>query len=434
MKLQFDDLMKILRAELEQLPEQRKGENIQYEVADAALSAFAVFFTQSASFLAYQRKMKGEKGRSNAESMFGIKKIPSDSQIRRILDGIDARELEGIFYEILDRVEQEKILESYRGYEGRLLIAIDGTDYHASRKIACKNCTIQEDEKGKLYRHIALTPILEKPGETKVLALMPEYIQPQDGHEKQDCERNAAKRWIDKHGAYFGGQKSIILGDDLYCNQPFCEHVEAQGLDYVLICKEDSHVALYEMLSVLEKCAGIQTYSERKWNGRFGEISTYRYVETVPLRRGEDALQVNWCEIKITHETTQEVLYYNAFITNLPLTTDQQVIGLTAVGRSRWKIENENNNVLKTKGYHLEHNFGHGTQSLSSFLLSLNLLAFLFHTLLEISDQNYRLLREKLAVRKTFFRDIETLTRYIFFENWDALLLFMLKGLNLLPP
>jgi hypothetical protein len=35
-------------------------------------------------------------------------------------------------------------------------------------------------------------------------------------------------------------------------------------------------------------------------------------------------------------------------------------------GRSRWKIENENNNVLKTKGYHLEHNFGHGQQHLSN--------------------------------------------------------------------
>ena len=53
---------------------------------------------------------------------------------------------------------------------------------------------------------------------------------------------------------------------------------------------------------------------------------------------------------------------------------------LAASGRARWKIENENNNTLKTKGYHLEHNFGHGQQHLSSLLDAMNILAFLFHT------------------------------------------------------
>jgi hypothetical protein len=36
--------------------------------------------------------------------------------------------------------------------------------------------------------------------------------------------------------------------------------------------------------------------------------------------------------------------------------------------------------VLKTKGYHLEHNFGHGKKNLSALLMTFNLLAFLFHT------------------------------------------------------
>ena len=80
------------------------------------------------------------------------------------------------------------------------------------------------------------------------------------------------------------------------------------------------------------------------------------------------------------------------------------------------KIENENNNVLKTKGYHLEHNFGHGKQYLSAFLLSLNLLAFLFHT-----------------VRQTFFHDIQALMRYMVFDSWDHLMDFMLQGLKLQP-
>jgi len=85
------------------------------------------------------------------------------------------------------------------------------------------------------------------------------------------------------------------------------------------------------------------------------------------------------------------------------LLTDQTVLEVVKAGRTRWKGENENNNVLKTKkGYHLEHNFGHGKQYLATLLLTLNLLAFLFHTVLELADDRYRLLRQALGARRTF--------------------------------
>jgi hypothetical protein len=101
------------------------------------------------------------------------------------------------------------------------------------------------------------------------------------------------------------------------------------------------------------------------------------------------------------------------------------------VSRGRWKSENENNNVLKTKGYHLEHTFGHGKQSLAAFLLRLNLLAFLFHTVLEGSDNKYALLRRVLARRQTFFQDIQALRRYMVFDDWEHLMDVMIRGLAL---
>ncbi|RLB20243.1 MAG: ISNCY family transposase, partial [Deltaproteobacteria bacterium] len=99
-----------------------------------------------------------------------------------------------------------------------------------------------------------------------------------------------------------------------------------------------------------------------------------------------------------------------------------------------WKIENENNNTLKTKGYHLEHNFGHGKQHLSSLLLAFNILAFLFHTVLEMMDDRYQMIRKELPTRKTFFDDIRALTRYICFDSWDHMLSFMMEGLELEYP
>ena len=104
---------------------------------------------------------------------------------------------------------------------------------------------------------------------------------------------------------------------------------------------------------------------------------------------------------------------------------------MAQASRGRWKIENENNNVLKTKGYHLEHNFGHGQQYLAALMLSLNLLAFLFHTVLEWSDDKYALLRQVLARRQTFFNDIQAFMRYMVFASWDHLINFMIRGLEL---
>jgi hypothetical protein len=153
----------------------------------------------------------------------------------------------------------------------------------------------------------------------------------------------------------------------------------------------------------------------------------------VPLKDGEDALLVNGGELTVSRPDGK-VVYKNSFATNHPI-TDDTVAEVVLAGRTRWKVENENNNTLKTKGYNLEHNFGHGKQHLASFLATLNILSLLFHTLLELLDQKYKLLRSHLPTRKTFFDDLRALTRYLYFNNWDHLLTFMLEGLELeIPP
>jgi hypothetical protein len=67
-------------------------------------------------------------------------------------------------------------------------------------------------------------------------------------------------------------------------------------------------------------------------------------------------------------------------------------------------------------------------------LATLILWAYLFHTVLEWFDACYRLLREHLPGRQTFFDDIRALTRYMYFENWRWLLEFMLRGLEIPIP
>jgi hypothetical protein len=89
--------------------------------------------------------------------------------------------------------------------------------------------------------------------------------------------------------------------------------------------------------------------------------------------------------------------------------------------------ENENHNVLKNKGYHLEHKFGHGQLHLASTLLTLNLLAFLFHTVFHLVDIPYQQIRQMQGTRKGFFQDILGLTKYLLFDSLQHLIDFMLS-------
>jgi hypothetical protein len=426
-RVKFQEMLADLRSSLEAVPEHRTGRNTRYEIVDAGLSAFAVFFLQSPSFLAYQQQMKQYQGKDNAKSLFGIEEIPSDGQIRNLLDPVDPSFLRETFWDIYNGLQAGGHLEDYRHVGGTLLCSLDGTRHFSSEKIHCANCSVYEYEKGTSYAHMVLAAVLSAPGHEHVIALEPEFITPQDGHDKQDCEQQAIKRWVRRNARQFPDWGVTILTDDLHSHQPLCELLLEHKLHFVLTCKPESHLALYEEIGLLTKVKdAVQTMSVRRWTGHHHEQCTYRWVEQVPLRVGADALRVNWCEITIVREDTGKQSYHSAWITSHELSA-QTVVDVVAAGRARWKVENETFNVLKNQGYHFEHNYGHGQQYLSVVLLSLLFLAFLFHTTLHLSCTMYQAIRRALGARRNFFNDLRALTRYFYFSGWDEMITFMFQ-------
>jgi hypothetical protein len=405
----------------------RKQEQCSYRLSDAGLGAFSVFCSQSPSFLAHQRDMQRHKGKSNAQNLFDMVKIPTDTHIKALLDPIDEGCLGSVFRHTVSELKQAGQLKDYEVMSGHYLLALDGTDYFSSQKIHCQNCTSRILNSGKRhYGHSVIPPVLVAPEKSEVISLEPEFIRPQDGDEKQDCEVKAAKRWLKDKADYYALDKVMVLGDDLYCHQPLCEAVLSKGWHFILVCKPESHKTLYDYLALQD----VASLSKTRWNGRFHEVWRYRYADGLPLRESDDALLVNWCELSVQRQDTGELLYKNSFATDIEL-SEVNVSDIVRFGRSRWKTENENNNVLKTKGYNLEHNYGHGQANLSAVLLSLMLLAFLTHTVLALSDNKYQAIRAELGSRKTFFDDIRALLRYKLFDSWTQLLDFMIHGLEI---
>jgi hypothetical protein len=320
---------------------------------------------------------------------------------------------------------------------------LDGTEYFSSKKINCPHCNCRNHRNGTTtYFHGCVTPIIVSPNQKQVINLSPEFIKKEDGHQKQDCENAAVKRWLNKNHQNKYGYAVTLLGDDLYSRQPICDLALKQGYNFIFVCLKNSHKTLYEWLEFLERSGQFTTIEKKQWDGRTNLIYRYRYTDRVPLKDDDSSLEVNWCEVTVINEKTQKIIYQNNWITNHKI-TENNVEEIVKAGRSRWKVENEGNNVLKNHGYNLEHNFltkfdgtetdpadfalGHGQNHLCELLLSLNLLAFLFHTVLDLVNYTYQKVREILVTRTTFFKDIRTLLKYSWFKDWSHLFSFILR-------
>jgi len=420
----FELLLDGLRAICAGFPDSRCGRDVTYTMSDIGLAAFALFFMQSESFLSQQRRLEQGHGSSNCRTLFGISKIPTDNYIRLMLDRVSPEALQPCFDQVLEQLRQRDGLKAFQRLGGRTLIALDGTEYFCSQKLSCPHCLTRKRSNGKTeHYHAMLAGAIVAPGHAMVLPLMPEFIAPQDGAEKQDCERNAAKRWLTAHAERFRTLRPVYLGDDLFSSQPMAEAVLATGADFLFVCKKDSHKTLYEYLqgAPLEE----RSVTERKPGGRTRTFR-YRWMEGVPLRDGNDAMNVNWLGVRIL-DAKGKTTYDGAFATSLPVTAET-VAEIAACARARWKIENETFNVLKNNGYHLAHNFGHGKKYLARVFAVMNLLAFAFHTACDCMETLWHQARQKLATRSGFFRDFHAICAYIVFPSWESLMRTLASG------
>lgn len=425
----FSHLISQLRDTFSAFPDSRLPSNhTLYSMEDASICAFSVFFLQCSSFLEYQQRMQENQGRNNAQTLFGVHHIPCDNQIRKLLDSVPPSAVFPAFHFLFDYLKQTNYLEKWIFKPYGYLLALDATQQFSSSKIHCEHCLQKQHKNGKTtYSHQVITPVLTTPENGQVIPLPPEFITQQDGARKQDCEINAAKRWLATWGEHYFPLGITVLGDDLYCHEPFCQRIKALGGHFILTCKPNSHKTLYEWLESLEKTKGIQIYSVKRWTGRQHVTDTYRFASNVPLLDSKESLLVNWCELTSLRDDGK-VLYKSAFATSHRV-NHSTVVALVKAGRCRWKIENENNNTLKTKGYHFEHNFGHGQQHLANLLATLILLAYFVHTVIGVADECFKSLLIK-RTRQRLFDDVDALTTYFCFKSWETMLDFIRVGLE----
>jgi hypothetical protein len=250
-------------------------------------------------------------------------------------------------------------------------LALDGTGYFSSNQLHCASCLATHHRNGTVsYAHQMLGAALIHPDKREVIPLMPEPIVRQDGTEKNDCERNAAKRLITKFRQDHPSLKVIVTEDSLSSNAPHIEMLQDHDVHYILGIKAGDHAFLFQQVAQAEHASRI-TYYERD-DANKGVHHRFRFVSDLPLNASHPALRVNFLEC---WETTKGKTQHFSWVTDLRVNKGT-VYRLMQGARARWHIENETFNTLKNQGYHFEHNFGHGYQHLSVVFAVLMMLAF----------------------------------------------------------
>jgi hypothetical protein len=365
-QLHFDALVGQIRQQFEKLADERHDP--QFSLADTLMAGLALFALKDPSLLAFQRRGVDH----NLGTVFGLKGIPSDTQMRSILDEVDPARLRPAFRHLFRRLQRGKALEGFVFLQGCYLLALDGVEYHCSEKVHCQHCLSRQHRGGGTsYYHQLLGAALIHPDFPEVIPLFPEFIQRPDGQLKNDCEGNAARRWVGEFRREHPHLPVLVVEDALSSNAPHLRDLKAHRLHFLLAAKRTDHAWLFEQYERRLEADGVESVYQEEASGA---SRSWLFVNGLSLNESNPELLVNL--LVLVEVDAEGAIHEWSWVTDLTLRVDN-VVAVSRGGRARWRIENETFNTLKNQGYHFEHNFGHGEKHLAGVFAVLMMLAFL---------------------------------------------------------
>jgi hypothetical protein len=421
-QLNADALFEQVHTEFEKIPDGCERE-VDISVADALKSGFAMFSLKDPSLLAFDHRRHDATKLKNLQRIYHIGTVPCDTQLRVILDQVYPEELVPAFGKIFHQAQRGKALEKLVFWEGCYLLSLDGTQYFTSKKIHCPSCLQKTNAKtGEVtYSHQLLAAAIVHPDCAEVIPVCPEPIQKQDGETKNDCERNAAKRFLAQFRAMHPHLGVIVTEDGLSSNAPHIRELIRHKMHFILGVKPGDHAWLFAQVDEAATAGNTFEFSVPD-----GDIThRFRCLNAVALNESNQDLLVNFLEYwEVQADGTTQ---HFSWVTDIPITRENAV-HLMRGGRARWKIENETFNTLKNQGYHFEHNYGHGQHTLSVIFALLMMLAFLVDQVLQLACRLFQAVWHKEGSKIRMWEHLRALFYSLEFGSMVDLLKALLYG------
>jgi len=429
--LNADALFGAIRSEFKRIPEFRPG-NIDISIPDVLMSAFAMFSLKIPSLLQFDNKRKELAESQNLKTVYGIENIPSDSRMREIGDEIDPNKYIASSFKVIFRhLQRGKALEPMVFYKGCYLLNLDGTGFFSSKKVNAPYCMEKVNKKtGQITYHLQMMGAsIIHPDFKEVIPLCPEMIIKQDGTTKNDCERNAAKRFFEQLRKDHPHLPLIVNEDALSPNAPHIKEMKKYNLHYILGVKPGDHKCLFDFVENAVQCGRTIEFAIEDSD----TIHHFRILNKVPLNYSNQELKVNFIEYWEYSIKKDEVTYHNTWVSDFTL-TKKNAYTIMRGGRARWKIENETFNTLKNQGYNLGHNYGLGEKHLAVVFTMLMMLAFLVDQTQQLCCALFQSVWKKLGSKKALWESIRSYFKSFLFESMAMLYKALLYGIKLQAP
>ena len=377
--LSIANLINIAKKFFGNIKEEKKRSARKFDLSSFLMSGLAIFYLKESSLLAYDYH-RGRSGEENLKTLFHIDSVPSDTHFREIVDRIDTSVLMELFRKYVELLKNNNILKEYSVLGKYVLISIDGTGFFQSDAINCANCIQRKIRDGNIsYEHQALPAVMIHPDNKEVFPIALEIIERQDGQTKNDCERNASKRLIEKLRTNYPDLDMIIVEDSLASNVPHIQELQKHKMKFILGIKSGDHKNFFAKINDLK--SKMPFYSMVQEEKTSTKIITQKisFRNVIDLSSQKEEIYVNYIELEetVVHKKTGETKKTNySWITDIPIDKNN-AFRLMKMARTRWKIENETFNTLKNQGYNFEHNFGHGKKNLANNMSVFMFIAFL---------------------------------------------------------
>ena len=406
----------------------RRAANASIPLVDALMSGFAMFSLKDPSLLAFdERRLERPE---SLHGVFGVGVIPSDTQMRTILDEVVPTLIRQPFRSVFHQLQRGKVLPKLTCLGGHLLLAIDGTGIHSSENIGADYCLTKERRDGTIEYHLQMVAgAFVSPDCKEVLVLCPELIRRQDGSNKNDCERNATRRFLVDFRREHPHLKVIVTEDGLSANAPHIKDLMAHDLRYILSAKPGDHAYMFNHIDTAAERGDVTDLilPDGKMTNR---THCFRFLNAVPLNKAsEDELRVNFLEHWEVETRGEEVIVRNRFswVTDLTITPDN-AMEIMRCGRARWRIENETFNTLKNQGYNLGHNYGLGKKHLSAVFMHLMLLAFLVDQVQQLCCPLFQAARAKVSSKRSLWERIRNYFHTFIAPSMERILRMIAHG------
>jgi hypothetical protein len=453
--LSADGMISILKKSFSLISEHRKKgvDGVEYSISDSLLTAFGAFSLKYDSFNLFFKDLDACKiKRANVQSLYQVNKVPSTTRLKEIIDPIETSSLRPAFNDIFRELQRGGALKNYLYLDKYYILALDGTQYYTSDNVFCDCCLVKESSTGKKsYSHQMLAACIVHPGLKQVIPVAPEPIQNCDGHTKNDCERNAAKRFLIAFRSDHPKLPVIVTEDGLSSNGPHIKELKGHNMSFVLGVKPGDHKYLFDWINAYDE-SEIGFVQNTNYDGTkviYRTTQKIRFINEVPLNASNDDLLVNFLEVVETVEKKVERYVHDpltgllletitewiadakpttfTWVTDIKISKDN-AFPLMLAGRRRWAIENETFNTLKNQGYSFEHNYGHGNKNLATNFSFLMMMAFLIDQVQEMCCSLFTKVLTKIGRKKYLWEKMRVyFMSFKISANWEGFWNFILE-------